>query len=397
MPPNQNGRGLRGRLLLIGLVVLCAAVVIVAKGIFAREESGAQLREWTDAQAMPTVAVAAPKTSALDAELPVPGRLEAYNRAPIFARVSGYVKDWKVDIGAQVKAGQLLADIDAPDLDQQLLQARAELLNAQAAAVLSEATLKRRQTLLTANFVSLQEIDERTADLASKQAAVKSGQANVERLEALASYKSITAPFDGVVTQRGTDVGQLVNAGVGSAPPMFVISDMRKLRVYVDVPQSYVSAVKVGAKADIAAPEHPGRKFTGFIEASAQSVDASSGTTRMQIALDNANGELLPGGYVLVGLKLERDFQPLRIPASALIFDQSGLRVATVGSDGRVLFKAITIARDLGNEIEIASGLTPDDRVIVTPMDGIADGDQVHVLERPGAKPPAATGGEAKD
>jgi RND family efflux transporter MFP subunit len=384
-------------LLLIGFVVLCAAVVIVAKGIFAREESGAQLREWTDAQAMPTVAVAAPKTSAVDAELPVPGRLEAYNRAPIFARVSGYVRDWKVDIGAQVKAGQLLADIDAPDLDQQLLQARAELLNAQAAAVLSEATLKRRQILLTSNFASLQDIDERTADLASKQAAVKSGQANVERLEALASYKSITAPFDGVVTQRGTDVGQLINAGAGSAPPMFVISDVRRLRVYVDVPQSYVSAVKVGAKADITAPEHPGRKFSGFVEASAQSVDASSGTTRMQLGLDNPNGDLLPGGYVLVGLKLQNDFQPLRIPASALIFDQSGLRVATVGADGRVLFKAITIARDLGNEIEIASGLTPDDRVIVTPMDGIADGDQVRVLERPEAKPAVATGGgEAK-
>jgi RND family efflux transporter MFP subunit len=397
MPSDQKRRGLRGRLLLVGLVVLCAAVVIVAKGIFAREESGAQLREWTEAQAAPTVAVATPKTSGVDAQLQVPGRLEAYYRAPIFARVSGYVKDWKVDIGARVKANELLAEIDAPDLDQQLLQARADVLNAQAAASLSEVTLKRRQTLLNSNFVSQQDVDERTADLDSKRAAVKAAQANVERLVALAGYKSVTAPFDGVVTQRGTDVGQLINAGVGAAPPMFVISDVRKLRVYVDVPQSYVSSVKVGAKADVAAPEYPGRKFPAVIEASAQAVDAATGTTRMQLALDNENGELLPGGYVLVGLKLERDAQPLRIPASALVFDQVGLRVATVGADGRVLFKKIGIARDLGSEIEVASGLTPEDRVIVTPMDGVADGDQVHVLERPDAKPAAPSAGEAKN
>jgi|SRR5579872_6296761 membrane fusion protein (multidrug efflux system) len=389
--PEQGERSLRRRLLLVGFVAVCAAVVIVGKGIFAREESGAQLREWTDAQATPTVAVAAPKAGAVDAELPVPGRLEAYYRAPIFARVSGYVKDWKVDIGARVKANQLLAEIDAPDLDQQLLQARADLLNSQAAASLSEVTLKRRQTLLSSNFVSQQDVDERTADLDSKRAAVKAAEANVERLNALAGYKSVTAPFDGVVTQRGTDVGQLINAGVGAAPPMFVISDVRKLRVYVDVPQNYVSAVKVGAKADITAPEYPGRKFQGVVEASAQAVDASTGTTRMQLALDNDSGELLPGGYVLVGLKLQRDVQPLRIPASALIFDRNGLRVATVSGDGHVLFKKIDILRDLGREIEVASGLTPDDRVIVTPMDGIADGDQVHILERPDAKPPATS------
>jgi membrane fusion protein, multidrug efflux system len=397
--PEQTRRGLRGRLLLIGFIAVCSAVVIVGKGIFAREESGAQLREWTDAQAAPTVAVATPKTTAVDSELPVPGRLEAYYRAPIFARVSGYVKNWKVDIGARVKANQLLAEIDAPDLDQQLLQARADLLNAQAAASLSEVTLKRRQTLLSSNFVSQQDVDERTADLDSKRAAVKAAEANVERLNALAGYKSVTAPFDGIVTMRGTDVGQLINAGVGAGPPMFVISDVRKLRVYVDVPQSYVSAVKVGAQADITAPEYPGRKFKAVVEASAQAVDASTGTTRMQLALDNDSGELLPGGYVLVGLKLEREVQPLRVPASALIFDRNGLRVATVGADGHVLFKKIGILRDLGSEIEVASGLTPQDRVIVTPMDGIADGDEVHVLERPDAKPPATAGGagEAKN
>jgi membrane fusion protein, multidrug efflux system len=395
MSPEKNRRGLRGRLLLVFLVAICAAGVIVAKGLFAREESGAQLREWTDEQAMPTVAVATPQTSGTTPELHVPGRLEAYNRAPIFARVSGYVRDWKVDIGAKVKAGDLLAEIDAPDLDQQLLQARADVLNAQAAAKLSEATLKRRQTLLSQNFVSQQEIDERTADLESKQATVKSNQANVERLEALSSYKNVTAPFAGVVTQRSTDVGQLINAGVGAAPPMFVISDIRKLRVYVDVPQTYVTSVKVGAEAEITAPEYPTRQFAGLVEASAQAVDASTGTTRMQIALDNKDGALPPGGYALVHLKLERgDNAPLLIPASALIFDRTGLRVATVGGDDHVVFKPVSIGRDLGSQIEVASGLSPDDRVVVTPMDGLASGDQVHVLEAADHKPDA---GQAKN
>jgi RND family efflux transporter MFP subunit len=390
MPSEEKRPALGRRLRVVGLIAACAAVAIVAKGIFAREETSAQLRQWTDDQAVPTVAVAPPQIRGLDAEIDAPGRLEAYYRAPIFARVSGYVKDWRVDIGARVKAGDLLAEIDAPDLDQQLLQARADLLNAQAAAKLSEVTLKRRQTLLSSNFVSQQDVDERTADLESKQAAVKAAEANTERLLALAGFKNVTAPFAGIVTQRGTDVGALINAGVGAGPPMFVISDVRKLRVYVDVPQNYVPSIKVGAKADITAPEYPTRKFTAVIEASAQSVDASSGTTRMQLALDNPNGELMPGGYALAHLKLDRDTQPLHIPASALIFDTSGLRVATVGPGDRIAFKKVAIARDLGNEIEIASGLSEDDRVVVTPMDGLAEGDPVHVLESPN-KPDVAS------
>ena len=215
-------------------------VLVVVTGIRAREESGAKLREWTDNQAIPTVAVALPDARALNPTIDLPGRLEAYYRAPIFARVSGYLKSWSVDIGAKVKAGQVIAEIEAPDLDQQLLQARADLASQQASAQLSEATLNRRKTLVASNFVSTQEIDERTADLSNKKAAVNSGQANVERLEALAGYKKITVPFDGVVTARDTDVGALINAGGGAGPAMFVISDITKLRVYVNVPQNYV-------------------------------------------------------------------------------------------------------------------------------------------------------------
>ncbi|MGH6741557.1 MAG: efflux RND transporter periplasmic adaptor subunit, partial [Bradyrhizobium sp.] len=271
------------------------------------------------------------------------------------------------------------AEIEAPDLDQQLLQARADLASQQASAKLSEATLSRRKTLVASNFVSAQEIDERTADLSNKNGAVKAGQANVERLEALAGYKKITAPFDGIVTARDTDVGALINAGGGTGPAMFVISDITRLRVYVNVPQNYVPSIKIGAKAVITVPEYPTRTFDATVEASAQSVDVASGTTRMQLGLGNGKSELMPGSYANVRLTLLRDSAPLSIPASALIFNQNGLRVATVGPDDKIQFKTVTIARDLGRTIELASGLSSDDRVVVTPPDGVADGDQVRV------------------
>jgi len=367
------------KLALVALTAGVALLLVVISGIRGREESEAKLRQWTDEQAIPTVAVVRPDARALQANIDLPGRLEAYYRAPIFARVSGYLKTWSADIGAKVNAGQVIAEIEAPDLDQQLLQARADLASQEASASLSEATLARRKTLVASNFVSMQEIDERTADLSNKRAAVKAGQANVERLEALAGYKKISAPFDGVVTARDTDLGALINAGGGSGPPMFVISDISKLRVYVNVPQTYVPAIRMVAKAIISVPEYPNRTFPATVETSSQSVDVASGTTRMQLALDNAGGELLPGGYASVRLNLQRDSTPLHIPASALIFNQNGLRVATVGAGDKVVFKTVTIARDLGRDIELASGLSGDDRVIVAPPDGLADGDPVHV------------------
>jgi membrane fusion protein, multidrug efflux system len=386
----------RRKLGIFGVVVLIGAGLIVATGIRAREESGSKLREWTDNQAVPSVAVAFPNARALNPTIDLPGRLEAYSRAPIFARVSGYLKNWSADVGAKVRAGQVIAEIEAPDLDQQLLQARADLASQQSSAKLSEATLTRRKSLLASNFVSMQEIDERTADLANKRAAVNSGQANVERLEALAGYKKISVPFDGVVTARDTDVGALINAGGGTGPAMFVVSDITKLRVYVNVPQNYVPAIKIGAKAAITMPEYPNRSFAATVEASSQSVEVSSGTTRMQLALDNSAGELMPGGYANVRLSLQRDVVPLHIPASALIFNKDGLRVATVGPDDKVLFKTVTIARDLGREIELASGVGPDDRIITAPPDGIADGDQVRVVGT-GAKGKPTAASEKQD
>jgi membrane fusion protein (multidrug efflux system) len=369
---------------------------IVAIGITTRVRSNTDLRAWTETQAIPTVAVMLPDVKALSPTLALPGRLEAFNRAPIFARVNGYLKDWKVDIGARVKAGQLLAEIDAPDLDQQLAQGRADLLNSQAAAKLSEVTLKRRQTLLTQNVASQQDVDERTADLSSKQAMVLANQANVERLEALASYKKITAPFDGIVTARNTDVGSLINSGAGTSP-LFVISDIGRLRIYIDVPQTIVPSIKIGAQAAITVPERPNKSFPATLEFSARSVEAASGTTRMQMIVENQSGELLPGSYANVVIDLSRAVQPLHIPASALLFDGNGLRVATVDEKNRVAFKPITIARDLGREIEIGSGLTSEDRVIVTPPDGLAEGDQVRVVDKTKENgTPAATLDRAK-
>jgi membrane fusion protein, multidrug efflux system len=380
MPTESSSPVSRRKLSIFGLVAGIAAVLVVVTGIRAREDSDARLKEWTDNQAIPSVAVTLPDAKALSPTLDLPGRLEAYYRAPIFARVSGYLKGWSVDIGAKVKAGQVIAEIEAPDLDQQLLQARADLASAEASAKLSEATLNRRKTLIASNFVSMQEIDERTADLSNKNGTVKADQANVERLEALAGYKKITVPFDGIVTSRDTDVGALINAGGTSGPAMFVISDIKKLRVYVNVPQSYVPSIRIGAKAIISVPDYPNRTFPATMEASSQSVDVSSGTTRMQLGLDNSSGELMPGAYANVRMSLARDGVPLHIPASALIFNQHGLRVATVGPDDKVQFKTVTIARDLGRDIELASGITPDDRIIIAPPDGIADGDQVHVV-----------------
>jgi RND family efflux transporter MFP subunit len=384
MPENASPVLNLRKLRLYGLAALLTVVLIAVTGFVSRERSNARLREWTEAQAIPTVAVDTPSAKLLNPYLDLPGRLEAFSRAPIYARVSGYLKEWKVDIGGNVKAGQMLAEIEAPDLDQQLLQARADLLNTQAAARLSEATLKRRQSLANSNIISQQDLDERIADLASKQAAVKSSQANVDRLEALAGFKKVLAPFDGVVTARETDVGSLINAGSSTAPAMFVISDTSKLRVYVNVPQSYVPNVRIGTKAMVTVPEYPDRKFPATVEFSSQAVDSQSGTSRMQLIVGNEAGLLLAGGYANVRFNLSRDVQPLHVPASALLFDQNGLRVATVSANDKVLLKTVTIARDLGRDIEIATGLAADDRIILAPPDGLVDGAQVRVAKKGG-------------
>ena len=370
------------RLRRAGIIGAVVVVAVVATGVVTRANDARKLKDWTDRQAVPTVSVVQVERSAAGASLDLPGRLEAYARAPIYARVSGYLKSWKVDIGAPVKAGQLLAEIETPDLDQQLLQAKADLASAEANAALAATTAKRWQAMLGSDSVSRQEVDEKTGDFTAKQAIAKAARANVDRIEALKGFTRIVAPFDGMVTARETDVGALINAGSGSGPELFVVSDVRKLRVYVRVPQNYAPSIKPGQVATLSLPEYPGRTFQARVEASAGAVAAESGTTLIQLAVDNADGKLMPGSFASVRLDRPGDATALRVPASALIFDDKGMRVATLGADHKIVFKQVTILRDYGKTVEIGSGLGADDQVIESPPDGLVDGDTVRTAAK---------------
>jgi len=368
----------RRRLAFAAFVAIGAAAAIVVMGLTTRRAADAKLSEWTEAQAIPVVAVAPPDTRGKSATLDLPGRLEAYNQAQIYARVSGYVKDWTADIGTPVKTGQLLAEIDAPDLDQQIMQAQAALASAQANLVLAQATLQRGKTLIPSGAISKADLDQRAADAANKDGLANAAQANLDRLRVLEHYKRITAPFDGLVTARNTDIGALINAGA-AGPPLFVVSDTTKVRVYVNVPENYVPSIQLGTKARISVPEYPGKAFPATVQASAQAVDVASGTTRMLLMVDNAAGELMTGDFANVSFELPHPGIAINVPASALIFNQSGLFVATVSDHNRVRLKRVTISRDLGKEVEIGSGLSAEDRVIESPPDGIASGDLVRI------------------
>ena len=368
----------RRTLRLIAATGIAVAVIVVVSGVAVRAVGARDLRTWTSEQTVPTVNLVQPRAASSGSTLDLPSRLEAFSRAPIFARVSGYLKSWNVDIGGQVKAGQLLAVIESPELDQQLIQARADLATAQANAALAATTAKRWQALLGTDSVAKQDVDDRTGDYAAKKAVVAAAQANVERLVATKGFERIIAPFDGTVTSRDTDIGALINAGSGGVgQELFTVSDVKQLRVYVQVPQNYAPIVQVGTVATLTVPEYPGQKFTARVIASANAVNAASGTTLVQLLVDNTNGKLMPGGFASLQFKLPVQADAVRIPASALVFDARGLRVATVDANNHVAFKTVTISRDFGDAVEIGSGLTAADRVIDTPPDGLIDGDSV--------------------
>jgi RND family efflux transporter MFP subunit len=382
LPNAVRGRS-RWKLPLAAAVFIGTMSFIGFTGIECREQTLASLRIKSAERSVPTVGVLMPRVEKSIGMIDLPGRLDAYSQAAIFARVSGYVASRKADIGTRVKAGDLLAEIDAPDLDQQLFQAQSELNNAKATAALAKVTNERYQALLPKDYVTRQGADEKAADFEAKTALVKSAQANVDRLKALSEYKRIAAPFDGIVTVRNTDVGNLINTGSATGSEMFVVADIHKLRLYVNVPQAYVPMVTTGTTAVLTVPERPGKKYEAKVEASAGAVDVASGTTRMQLVVDNAVGELMPGAYANVRLTVGDKREVLVVPSSAVIFDKDGLRVATLNSDDRVVMKPITIGRDLGSKIEIASGLAPEDRVIESAPDDIVDGDKVNVKEQP--------------
>jgi RND family efflux transporter MFP subunit len=378
-PDRNPGRPVPRRLRLVGGIFVILAIAIVVYGLVSRAAQGSRLHDLTEAQAVPIVAIVTPTDVENHAGLDLPGRLEAYIRAPIYARVPGYLKSWKHDIGSKVKAGDVLAEIDTPDLDQQLMQARAALSVAQANAKLAQITAERWQSLASTDAVAKQDVDQRTFTWNANVAQVKAAQANVDQLVAEEGFKRLIAPFDGIVTARETDIGALINVGAAGGAELFVVSEISKLRLYVSVPQNYVPSVPSGTKATIRVPEHPDKSYSGTVEASAQAVNPSTGTTLMQLIVDNSAGELMPGGYAGIHLQIAAAANVLSVPSSALIFDAKGLSIATVDANNRVLLKPVTIGRDLGAVIELASGLSPNDRVIQNPPDGIGNGAEVRL------------------
>ncbi|MYM66116.1 efflux RND transporter periplasmic adaptor subunit [Pseudoduganella sp. FT55W] len=380
MPSNTIRKGHKP--LAVGLIVI--AVALVAAGVMSRRSLAGQIKE-ASTPVIPVVSVLA-AGQATGASLELPARIEPWARAPIYARVSGYLKNWNVDIGAPVKSGQTLADIETPDLDQQLLQAKAELATARSNLTLASSTAKRWQGLLAADAVSHQEADEKAGDLAAKQSAVNAMQANVDRVQALQRYTRLVAPFDGVVTARNTDVGALINVGGAVGSELFVVSDISRLRVYVNVPQRQVAAIKVGDKAELSVPERPGKTFTATVQSLSQAINASSGAMLVQLTVQNDNRELLPGGYASIHFDSPLSSNALSIPPSALIFNKAGTQVATLGKDNRVVLKQITVSRDLGNVLEVSSGIDRNDQVIANPPDGVATGDVVRVAAANNAK-----------
>jgi RND family efflux transporter MFP subunit len=367
----------------IFLLALVIAVLLVVFGILPRIQARTALRQETLRMAVPTVAVVQPKRSAPAQEIVLPANVQAFADAPIYARTNGYLKRWYVDIGSRVKEGQLLAEIDTPEVTQQLRQARADLGTAQANLNLSKITADRYQGLLKTDSVSKQESDNAAGDYEAKQANVQSAQANVKRLEELQSFQRIYAPFSGVITARNTDVGALINSGSssGNGNELFHITQPDKLRVYVSVPQIYSQAAKAGITADLTLAEFPGRRFQGKLVRTANAIDPTSRTLLVEIAVDNPTGQLFTGSYAEVHFKLPTPTTSLILPVDTLLFRSEGLRVATVGQGQKVELKQITIGHDFGSEVEVVAGLNGNENVIVNPPDSVVEGEVVRIAQ----------------
>lgn len=364
----------------IGMAIVSAIVAaVVIFGVMTRHGSERTLEKETAALAIPSVNVVYPTPSTLSAEIALPGNTQAFTDAPIYARTSGYLKSWYFDIGARVRKGQLMATIETPELDQQLQVAQADLKSAQANLDLANTTSARYQNLLKTNSVSKQETDVAVSDAAAKKAAVDAAMANVRRLEQLQSFENIYAPFDGIVTARNTDIGRLISAGQNTTPQeLFHLAAIGKIRVYVAVPEAYSTAIKDGGKAALTLDEYPGRSFEGTIARNSNAIDQSTRTLNVEVDVDNPKGELLPGAYVFVHFKVPEHAASLMIPSNTLLFRAQGLQVGVVRS-GRVQLVPVKIGKDAGATVEISSGLTTNDAVILDPSDSLASGQQVQI------------------
>jgi RND family efflux transporter MFP subunit len=381
---------------------LAATVALLISGIVPRKRAEAKLTRETERMAIPAVSVVHPKRSAPADELVLPANVQAYIDSPIYARTNGYLKQWYVDIGARVKQGQLLAEIETPEVDQQLGQARADLGTAQANLNLAQITSNRYSGLLKSNAVSKQEADNAAGNYAAVQATVQAEQANVRRLEELQSFQKIYAPFTGVITARNTDIGALIDAGSGGGThtELFHIAQPDKLRVYVNVPQVYGPSIKPGLAADLIVSEFPGRRFPGTLVRTANAINQTTRTLLVEIRVNNPTGILFSGAYAEAHLKLPSAGSSFILPVNALLFRSEGLRIAAVGSDSRVELKPITVGRDYGTEIEVLSGLEGHEAIIINPPDSIVSGEEVRVVSQsargpqPGQPNPPKQGAE---
>jgi len=368
----------RGAVLAV-VVVILIAVGAAFWGITTRARALAIVTRETQELAVPTVAVVMPERGAGREEIVLPGNMHAFADAAIYARTNGYLKRWYTDIGAQVRSGQLLAEIDTPEIDHQLQQARADLATAQANARLAQTTAERYRDLMKTDSIAQQDLDNANGSLEARVAAVESARANVRRLEQLQSFKRIEAPFAGVITARNTEIGALIDSG-SNAKELFHVAAVHKLRVFVNVPEVYARVAQTGLQADLTLKEFPGRRFTGTLVRTAQSIDLASRTLLTEIDVDNPRGELLPGSYAEVHFKLATPASTLKIPVSALIFRADGLMVATIKNGNRAAIVPVTAGRDYGNAVEIVGGLDGSERIVVNPSDSLADGQTVRVV-----------------
>ena len=380
------------QLLLVGIIALVAAGAIAANGLISRGRSNQDLVQWTNAQAVTTVALAKLVRGDAEQRLILPGSIQPYSKATIYARVSGYVKSWNKDIGSQVKAGEVLATIEAPDLDQQLAQARATLASAKANQEIAEITATRNNTLVKRQIVSQQIADQTSADAEAKKAIMDASQAYVRQLEAMQSFKQIVAPFDGVVTARNTDIGALINSG-NAGQALFEVSDLHQVRIYVQVPQAFTADLRPGLKATFEMPQYPGQKFDATLVTTSNAMNEMSRSMLVELQADNSDGKLFGGTYCRVDLQIPGDPNMVRLPATALMPVNRGVQVAVLDNGNKVMLKSIQLGRDFGDTVEVTAGLAPQDRVIDSPPETLRSGDTVQLVAPTPSSTATQTGG----
>src|SRR5215475_5020882 len=390
---NERPHRKSSRVFTVFFFVVIVLVVLGGFTLFQRRAQYQALAKETEALAIPTVAVLHPAIEAAQEDLVLPGTMQAYVESPIYARTNGYLQKWYHDIGSRVQKGQLLADIDTPEVDQQLSQSRADLNTAKANAHLSEITATRYAELIKTDGVSKQEVDNATGDFEAKRATVQSSEANVRRLEELESFKHIYAPFSGVITKRNVDIGTLINAGNGgSSQQLFFLAQTDPIRVYINVPEVYAPSVKRGLPASLELTQYPGRRFQGQVVRSADAIDQSTRTLLTEVDVPNRSGELLPGGYAQVHLAIKVDAVRLAVPVNALLFRSEGLRAVVIDANHQARLKQLTIGRDYGTSLEVLQGLQPSDWIVVNPPDSLDEGQQVNVKEMPQNQPGGQSG-----